>query len=80
MYLAMDFGEPQVVDEVSLDHAAGSGPKVEVDVLSGRGLRRAAILALKSKGITYLMVRNTDFFRNEACVRMSSAPNAHLFT
>lgn len=84
MYLAVDFGKPQVIDEVWLDHAAGPGPKVEVDILSvlgqwipltdssetqpldvPSGLRRAAALALKSKGITYLLVRNTDFFADD---------------
>jgi hypothetical protein len=29
------------------------------------GLRRAATLALKAKGIDYLLVRNTDFFAND---------------
>jgi hypothetical protein len=29
------------------------------------GLRRAATLGLKSKGITYLLVRNTDFFADD---------------
>jgi hypothetical protein len=29
------------------------------------GLRRAATLASKTKGITYLLVRNTDFFADD---------------
>ncbi|HEY7387076.1 MAG TPA: hypothetical protein VH640_01115 [Bryobacteraceae bacterium] len=84
MYVALDFGKPQVTDEVWLDHDVESGSKVEVDILDGRGqwipltdssqtqpldipsgLRRAATLALKSKGITYLLVRNTDFFADD---------------
>jgi hypothetical protein len=84
MYLAVDFGKPQVIDEVWLDHASASRFKEEVDILDGRrqwipltdssetqpldvpsGLRRAATLALKAKGITYLLVRNTDFFADD---------------
>jgi hypothetical protein len=84
MYVAIDFGKLQVIDEVWLDHAPEPGSKAEVDILNGRGqwipltdssetkpldvpsgLRRAATLALKSRGIAYLLVRNTDFFADD---------------
>ncbi|HLI86630.1 MAG TPA: discoidin domain-containing protein [Bryobacteraceae bacterium] len=84
MYLALDFGKTQVIDEVWLDEATQPGSKVQVEVLDARGrwipltdscetepldtpggLRRAATLALKAKGIRYLLVRNTDFFAND---------------
>jgi hypothetical protein len=84
MYLAVDFGKPQVFDEVWLDEAPVPGSKVQLEILDSdghwipltdtcetesldtpSGLRRAATIALKAKGIDYLLVRNTDFFADD---------------
>ena len=81
MFVAVDFGKPEVIDEVALDDAPDPESKVQVEVLDGRGrwvpltdsvettvldvpagLRRAAILEMKARGIGYLLVNDTDFF------------------
>jgi hypothetical protein len=84
MFVAIDFGTPQLIDAVALDHAPQPDSKVQVEVLDdlGRwvpltdtfetvvldvpaGLRRAATLELKSRGIGYLLVSDTDFFAKD---------------
>jgi hypothetical protein len=84
MFLAVDFGQPELVDEVALDLAPDQQSKVQVEILDGRGrwvpltdssetvvldvptgLRRAATLELKARGIRYLLVNDTDFFARD---------------
>jgi Dolichyl-phosphate-mannose-protein mannosyltransferase len=84
MFLAVDFGKPEVIDEVALDDAPDSDSKVQVEVLDGRGrwvpltdsvetavfdvpagLRRAATLEMKARGIGYLLVSDSDFFATD---------------
>jgi hypothetical protein len=84
MYVALDFGKPEVIDEMALDEASEPNTKVQVEVLDGHrkwvpltdtfeavpldtptGLRRAATLALKARGVGYLLVKDTDFFAED---------------
>jgi hypothetical protein len=37
MFLAVDFGKPEVIDEVALDHAPDPNSRVQVEILDGRG-------------------------------------------
>jgi hypothetical protein len=84
MFVAIDFGKAEVIDEISLDRAPEPESKLQVEVEDGRGrwvpltdsfeasvldvppgLRRAATLEMKSRGIRYLFVNDTDFFAED---------------
>ena len=84
MFLAIDFGRPEVIDEVVLDHPYQPEAKVQVEVLRDgsrwvpltdssetavldvpAGLRRAAALEIKARGIGYLLVSDTDFYATD---------------
>jgi hypothetical protein len=84
MFLAIDFGKPEVIDEVVLDHPYQPEAKVQVEVLRDgsrwvpltdssetavldvpAGLRRAAALEIKARGIGYLLVSDTDFYATD---------------
>jgi hypothetical protein len=84
MFVAVDFGKPEVIDEVAFDDSPAPESKVQVEVLDGRdrwvpltdsfettvldvpaGLRRAATREMKARGISYLLVSDTDFFATD---------------
>jgi hypothetical protein len=84
MFVAVDFGKPEFIDEVTLDHPYEPESKVQVEVLDNHahwvpltdssetlpldvpaGLRRAATLEMKARGIRYLLVNDTDFFAED---------------
>ena len=81
MFVAIDFNQPQTLDELVLEEAPSPEAKVQIDVSSDArtwiplsntsevtlldlpsGLRQGASRELKARGISYLLVNDSDFF------------------
>ncbi|PWU04367.1 MAG: hypothetical protein C5B51_16960 [Terriglobia bacterium] len=84
MFVGIDFGKPQAIDELVLEMAYAPEAKAQVEVVNERGrwipltdkselvlldipsgLRRAATLELKARGIGYLLINDTDFLADD---------------
>jgi len=78
-YLAVDFGQPQKIDEVVLECVPARDARLHVEIFNAQGewgalagdpetlgfdpppgLRRAAALALKTRGFAYLLINDSN--------------------
>jgi len=106
MFVEIDFGKPEVLDEVVLEMAYASQAKLQIEVLGERGrwvplsdtseivpldlpagVRRAATRELKARGISYLLINDTDFLADDmrkyatfwGLTELTAVPGIHLY-